>query len=261
MSFLKKINLKNKTIYILGGSGLIGSKVLKNILSLGPKVVVLDIKRNNLNPNVKFEKFDCSNLNKLESRFKKVIKKFGCPHIFINCSYPIAKDWSSGSFKKITLKIMKKNVDAHLHSYSWLSKLAADEMVKKNINGSIINMNSIYGLLGQDLNIYKKTSIKESMPYSLIKGGMVNLVRQMASYYGKYGIRINNVCSGGLKGHQAGKSTPQEKNFIKNYSEKTPLKRLGEPEEVANVIIFLATDASTYITGTNLVIDGGWSAI
>ena len=261
MSFLKKKNLKKKTIYVLGGSGLIGSKVVNNIISLGPNIVVLDIKKNNLNKKVKFEKFDCSNLNQIEKKFSKIVKKFGCPHIFINCSYPRTKSWSSGSFKKVTLKIMRKNIDKHLHSYSWLSKLVADEMVKKNIKGSIINMNSIYGLLGQDLNIYEKTSIKENMLYSIIKGGMVNLVRQMASYYGTHGIRINNVCSGGLKGHMAGNSMLQEKNFVKNYSKKTPLKRLGEPEEVANVIIFLATDASSYITGSNLVVDGGWTSI
>lgn len=261
MSFLKKINLKNKKVFILGGSGLIGTKVISNILSLSPNIIVLDVKKNNLSKHVKFEKFDCSNLNKLEINFKRVIKKFGCPNIFINCSYPKTKEWSNSSFKSITLKNIRKNIDIHLHSYSWLSKMAADEMVKKNINGSIISMNSIYGLVGQDLNIYEKTKMKENMSYSIIKGGLINLTRQMASYYGKYNIRINNVCAGGLKGHVAGKSKIQEKIFIRNYSKKTPLKRLGDPEEVANVIIFLASDASSYITGTNIVVDGGWTAI
>ena len=77
---------------------------------------------------------------------------------------------------------MTKNIEIHLSSYAWLSKIVATKMVKNNIKGSIINMNSIYGLLGQDMTIYEKTSIKDNMPYSIIKGGLVNLTRQMASY-------------------------------------------------------------------------------
>ena len=72
-------------------------------------------------------------------------------------------------------------------------------MVKNKIKGSIINLNSTYGLLGQDMNIYEKTGMRENMPYSMIKGGLVNLTRQMASYYGRFGVRVNSICSGGLK--------------------------------------------------------------
>ena len=134
-------------------------------------------------------------------------------------------------------------------------------MIKNKIKGSIINLNSIYGLLGQDLSIYEKTSMKENMPFSMIKGGLVNLTRQMASYYGRFGIRINGICSGGLKGHVAGKSSIQEKQFIKNYEKKVPLKRLGNPEEVANVITFIASNAASYVTGSNILVDGGWTII
>ena len=103
--------------------------------------------------------------------------------------------------------------------------------------------------------------MKENMPYSIIKGGLVNLTRQMASYYGEFGVRVNNICSGGLKGHVAGKSNLQKKQFINNYEKKVPLKRLGDPEEVANVITFIASDVASYITGSNIVVDGGWTII
>ena len=156
---------------------------------------------------------------------------------------------------------MEKNVEIHMNSYAWLARMFAEQMVKNKIKGSIINLNSIYGLLGQDLNIYYKTQMKENMPYSMIKGGLVNLTRQMASYYGRYGIRINSICSGGLKGHVAGKLRYQQKQFVKNYENKVPLKRLGDPDEVANVITFIASDASSYITGSNILVDGGWTTI
>ena len=134
-------------------------------------------------------------------------------------------------------------------------------MKENKINGSLIQLGSIYGFLGQDLSIYKNTQMKENMSYSIIKGGLVNLTRQMASYYGRFGIRVNSICSGGLKGHVAGHSNFQEKHFIKNYEKKVPLKRLGDPEEVANVITFIASDASSYITGSNVLVDGGWTII
>ena len=95
----------------------------------------------------------------------------------------------------------------------------------------------------------------------MIKGRLVNLTRQMASYYGRFGVRVNSICSGGLKGHVAGKSSFQTKQFIKNYKKKVPLSRLGDPDEVANVITFIASDASSYITGSNVIVDGGWTII
>ena len=261
MPFLDKIKLTNKKVYILGGFGLIGSKVVKNILSVGATVVILDNKKNKVQKNVKYEKFDCSKLKTLENNFNKIIKKLGCPDVFINCSYPKTKDWNQCSFNKINLKRMSKNIEIHMNSYAWLAKITADNMAKNKIKGSIINLNSIYGLLGQDLNIYDKTPMEENVPYSLIKGGLVNFTRQMASYYGKFGIRINGICSGGLMGHVAGTSSVQNKQFIKNYEKKVPLKRLGQPDEVANVITFIASEASSYITGANVLVDGGWSII
>ena len=261
MSFLDKIKLTNKKVYILGGFGLIGSKVVASTLSIGAKVIILDVQKKQIPNNVKYEKFDCSKLNNLEKNFNRIIIKFGCPDVFINCSYPRTKDWGKSSFNKITLKRMTKNIEIHMNSYAWLSKIAAERMVKNNIKGNIINLNSIYGLLGQDLNIYEKTSMKENMPYSMIKGGLVNLTRQMASYYGQYGIRINGICAGGLKGHVAGKSNKQEKQFVKNYQKKVPLKRLGDSEEVANAVTFIASNAASYITGANILVDGGWTII
>jgi len=261
MSFLDKVKLTNKRVYILGGFGLIGSKVVMNTLSVGAKVIILDIKKKQIQKNVKYERFDCSKLKTLEKNFNRIIKKIGCPDIFINCSYPRTSDWNQSSFSKITLKSMSKNIEIHMNSSAWLSKIVAEKMVKNNIKGNIINLNSIYGLLGQDLNVYEKTSIKENMSYSIIKGGLINLTKQMASYYGQFGLRINNICSGGLKGHVAGKSSVQESQFVKNYEKKVPLKRLGNPEEVANVVTFIASDAASYITGSNVIVDGGWTII
>ena len=92
-------------------------------------------------------------------------------------------------------------------------------------------MSSIYGIVGQNLNIYKNTNISENFTYSIIKGGQSNLVKQMASYYGKYKIRINAVCAGGVFDNQ-------DKKFVKNYSKQVPLKRMAKAHEISSAVVF-----------------------
>ena len=106
-----------------------------------------------------------------------------------------------------------------------------------------------------------KTNMKENMSYALIKGGITNLTRLMASYYGKYNIRINTIAPGGIKGHVANHAAKQSVSFIKNYNKQVPLKRLGNTREVAEAATFLVSPASSYITGVTLMVDGGWTAI
>ena len=122
-------------------------------------------------------------------------------------------------------------------------------------------MSSIYGFLGQDLDLYKGSNMNENVAYSVIKSGVINLVKQMSSYYAKHKIRINCVSPGGLYGHIKGKKNQQSKKFIKRYSKKTPLLRLGEANEVAKLILFLTTKNASYITGSNIIIDGGISVV
>ena len=132
--------------------------------------------------------------------------------------------------------------------------------IREELNITNAEFGSIYGILGQDLNIYENTSMKENMTYSIIKGGIINFTRQMASYYGKH-VRINSISPGGLRGHVQGKSKNQEKKFIINYSNKVPINRLGNSIEIAYSTLFLASDAASYINGHNLIVDGGWSII
>ena len=264
---MNNFKLTNKCVFIVGGAGLIGAEISNLAFEADANVTILDIDKKNAskiinkNSKIKYEYFDCSDPKNLENNLKKIIKKIGCPDVFINCSYPTDKNWSKTSFKKITKKILDQNILIHLNSYSWIAKLVADEMQKNHKFGSIIQFSSIYGILGQDLSIYEKTNMTENMVYSIIKGGINNLTRQMASYYGKYNIRINTISPGGLTGHTKGKKSNQDKIFTKNYSAKVPLGRLGMPEEIAYCAIFLGSNASSYITGSNLVVDGGWSII
>tara|TARA_B100001057_G_scaffold492224_2_gene584165 strand:+ start:9567 stop:10379 length:813 start_codon:yes stop_codon:yes gene_type:complete len=265
---LNSYNLKNKKVFVIGGSGLLGTDIVKLLLKSSAVVINLDL-LNNKNillkkksiKNYYYQKFDISDIENLDKNFNLIVKKFGCPDIFINSSYPVSGDWKFSSFKKNKISILRKNVDIHQNSFCWSAHKICQKMKEKKISGSVILLNSIYGFLGQNMTLYKNTNLEENMNYSIIKGAILNFSKQLASYYGSSGIRVNSVCAGGVKGHVKGSNKKQDKNFTKNYSKNCPLGRLALPNEIAHSVLFLATDASSYITGTSLVVDGGWSAI
>tara|TARA_B110000259_G_C14005353_1_gene397749 strand:- start:1168 stop:1944 length:777 start_codon:yes stop_codon:yes gene_type:complete len=257
------LNLENKNIFVLGGSGLIGSEIISELIKLKANIIIIDIKKNEKYHNHKklsYHKFDIKK-NSFDKDFKKIINKYDVIDAFINCAYPYSSDWSESSFETLKYNSLKKNINYQLDNTIWTTNLVSKHMKKNKTIGSIILLNSIYGILGNDLSIYKKTNMRENIAYSVIKGGISNYVRAMCSVLSPNGIRINSICAGGVKGSVAGVSNRQSKQFIKNYSEKVPIKRLANASEIAQPVIFLCSNMSSYITGTNLVVDGGWSAI
>ena len=252
-NYLNSFKLTNKLAFVVGGNGLIGREVVNVLIGAGAKVIIIDNVKKKEIKNAIYEKIDITKLNHLTQNITRLIKKYKVPDCFINCSYPKTKDWSTNSYKKIKIQSFQKNISNHMNSFVWFAKIIADKMKSKK-KGSIVQLSSIYGILGQDVALYKDTDMSESMSYATIKGGITNSVRSMAAYYGKYNIRVNALCPGGVKDKQNVK-------FIKRYIKKTPLNRMADPEDIANACLFLLSDASSYITGTTLLIDGGWSCI
>ncbi len=256
-------NLKNKKVFIVGGNGLIGLQIVKALYDFGADITVFDleIKKKLKKKRLNFIKFDCGDEKNIKNFFQNYIKHNGCPQIFINASYPATKDWKNNNFKNINFTSYKKNIEIHLNSYVWIAKTIADQMAKYKIKGSIIQLSSIYGLVAQDDNLYKKTNIRENMTYGIIKSSIIHFTKQLASHYGKYSIRVNNLIIGGIKGHVKGSKKKQDKNFVRKFMLKVPLGRLGEPQDIPSSIIFLSSSASSYITGSNIIIDGGYSIL
>jgi NAD(P)-dependent dehydrogenase (short-subunit alcohol dehydrogenase family) len=139
----------------------------------------------------------------------------------------------------------------HLNGYFLCCQQIAEQM-KKQKKGSIINLGSIYGVVGPDFSIYAGSNTTMPAAYAAIKGGIINFTRYLATYYAKDGIRVNAVCPGGIYDNQPAV-------FVKKYAEKTPMGRMGYPEEIAGPVIFLASESSSYITGHILMVDGGWT--
>ena len=258
-------NLKGKNIVINGGYGLIGSNIVNDLLNYNANVTIIDIKKNTKKfdkiNNFNFVSYNTSDTEQINNCFDKIINLNKKIHVFINCSYPINKLWIKNNFEEINSKSLNDNILLNSNSYILFSNLFAKHMKDYKIPGSIILFSSIYGNLAQDLSVYKMTKIKENVAYSFIKGGIINLTKQMASYYGKHNIRVNSISPGAVKGHIAGSKNKQPNIFIKNYINKNPIKRLCLPSDISPLCVFLSSDSSKYITGQNLIVDGGWSII
>ena len=263
-------DLKNKTILVLGGCGLIGKSIIDTISIHGSKIIILDNnvkegkklekKIQKLNKNSLFIKFNLKIIKNLENNFIKILKQHKDITIFINTSYPKDKHWKKNNFDQIKFNSFRMNVDLHLNTYVFLSYIFCENLRKKNKNGSVILISSIYGLVAQDKQLYKKTNIKENFTYSVVKGGIENFTKQIAAHYGEYNIRINNISPGGVEDTSSNKQIFNSK-FKSNYIKRNPIKRMCKPEDISNAVIYLSSDSSSYITGTSLVIDGGWTII
>ena len=249
--------MKKKIIYIVGGSGLVGLELVNQINTKLYDVTVLDLNKNKkFNNKTNYQKFDCTKIDLIKKNLNNFFKIFGKPDVLINCSYPRTKNWSKVDFEKDNVEILKKNIEYHLNSYSIITQVTCNSIKKKG--GSIINVSSIYGTVGQDESLYEGTNIESNYIYSIIKSGIIGMTKSFAAHYGKYNIRINSISPGGIRDQN---NKFQNIRFIKNYSKKTPLKRLAKVSEIASPILFLASEGSSYITGTNILVDGGWTCI
>lgn len=154
----------------------------------------------------------------------------------------------------ITRDELNKLFDINSVGLILLTRRVIEEM-KKVGRGNIINISSIYGMVGQDIFIYRDPDANISLDYPMQKGGIIAHTRQLATILARYNIRVNCLTLGGL--HE---TAPDDSHFLEHYNKRVPLGRMATGEDVKGPIIFLASDASIYMTGTNLVVDGGWMA-
>ena len=243
--------LENKIILITGGNGLLGSVIIKKLKEDGAIPINLDI-NNKTNESLSKLECDITSEKSINNALKLIISKYQKIDGLVNNAYPRTQDWGD-KFEDIKFDSWKKNVDWQMNSHFFISQQIAKQMIKQKY-GNIINIASIYGLIGPDFTVYDGTKMTMPAAYAAIKGGLVNLTRYMASYFGPYNIRVNTVSPGGI-------FDKQNNTFVRNYEKKVPLRRMGDPEDIAPSVSFLLSDESKYITGHNLIIDGGWTAI
>lgn len=245
------IKYSDSVFIVIGANGLIGQEIVNIMLSKKNKVISIDLGvKQNLDDNVLGLTFDVSNYHNFKELLERQLSKYQILGV-VNCSYPRTSDWGN-SLSEISSVSFAKNLDIHLNSYSWIAKVLGDFFSKKKQRVSIVNYSSIYGFLGPNPLLYKDLNMGVPFPYSAIKAGIINITRHLASEYGYMGIRYNCISPGGVFDNQ-------NQIFVERYSNHTPLGRLATPYEVAAPALFLLSDESRYITGHNLVIDGGYS--
>ena len=255
-------DLTGQVIVVTGGGGLLGQTLAKGLASCGAKVVIAEIdktkgeavcavlKQEGYLAN--FLLLDIAEEKSVINGVDKIIKEDGSIDVWINNAYPRTKDWHL-TFEKIPFSSWQENINQHLNGYCLCCQKVAEAMKLKG-KGSVINIASIYGIVAPDFSIYEGTSMTMPAAYAAIKGGIIQFTKYLASYYGKNGIRVNAISPGGI-------FDSQPEIFVKNYNYKTPLKRMAFPEDLVGAAVFLASNASAYVTGHNLVVDGGWSII
>lgn len=256
-------NLKNETIIITGGAGLIGSAFSKVCAEYGANVVIADIdekrgnelvskiKKEKKNNNIFFQKCDITHLREIRNLINTTLNKFEKIDALVNNAYPRNKNYGR-KFEAVSFEDFCENVNMHLGGYFLITKEISKVMIKQN-HGIIINIASIYGFLAPRFEIYEGTDMTMPVEYAAIKGAIINLTKYLASYLGKYNIRVNSISPGGVFNNQP-------ESFVKKYSEKVVLgKRMANTDDLTGVLIFLLSDASKYITGQNIVVDGGFT--
>lgn len=242
--------LKNKVIIVTGGSGLLGREIIKDITSKGGIAVNVDI---GVETNLDYRtvKADITSSSSVEETIHIIHNHFGRIDGLVNNAYPRTADWGA-IFEEIPYSTWQKNVDMQMNAvFLFIQKIAPYLIESK---GSVVSMSSIYGVVGNDMSLYVNTKIKTAPAYTAIKGGIINFTRYLSSYYGRKGIRFNCVSPGGIFDNQ-------DPIFVKNYEDKVPMARMGTPSDIAPPVSFLLSDEAKYITGQNLIVDGGWTAI
>jgi NAD(P)-dependent dehydrogenase (short-subunit alcohol dehydrogenase family) len=255
--------LKNKTIIITGGAGLIGSGFSRACAEHGAIVVIVDVdekKANRLteqieketgNNKIFFQKCDITNLTNINDSIDIILNKFRKIDVLVNNAYPRNKNYGR-KFEDVTYEDFCENINMHLGGYFLTIQQVSKVMRKQNF-GNIINIASIYGFAAPRFEIYEGIEMTMPVEYSAIKGAIINLTKYLASYLGKYNIRVNCISPGGVFDNQP-------ESFVKKYSQKVLLeKRMANFDDLTGALLFLSSDASKYITGQNIVVDGGWS--
>ncbi|MEK7499475.1 MAG: SDR family oxidoreductase [Patescibacteria group bacterium] len=245
------MNLSNKVVVITGGKGFLGEYFKKSLQEAGATVVVTD---RGTDAEIQL---DVTSKASIVDAFDQILAKHGKIDVVVNNAaidpkFDASANKNAALFENYPEELIKKSLDVNLLGYTLVAQEAVKRMLVQK-SGNIINVSSIYGVVGPDQGIYPKGTQKP-VDYFITKGGVVMLTKFLATTYGKHNIRANTLTLGGVfKGHG--------KEFTDKYGARAPLGRMANPEEVGGPLVFLASDASSYITGTNLVVDGGWTAL
>ncbi|WP_029261349.1 MULTISPECIES: SDR family oxidoreductase [unclassified Microbacterium] len=267
-------SVRDKVIVVTGGFGQIGAEFVRSLHQRGARVAVTS-RSEVADPAARLGiddpdgrllavAMDITDQASVDAGLDQVAATWGVPTVVVNNAgldtQPSAPPEVSGPFEEFPVDVFREVVDTNLVGTFLVTQAAGRRMRDAGVGGSIVNVGSIYGMVSpvQDIYAYKAedTGIPFIKPvaYSAAKSGLYNLTRYCATYWGRAGIRVNTLTPSGVR------RDTQDAKFQANYIARMPIGRMAEADEYNGALVFLASDASTYMTGSNLVVDGGWTA-
>lgn len=250
-------SLKNKVALVIGGKGKIGLEISYSLAMQGANVIVASkssqisdaVKKGFQKYNIKFIQMDASNEEDVLKVVNDICSEEGEIEILVNASAwrPLQK------FMDDTIENWNKSVMINSSAIFIPSRIVGKRMAL-NKKGSVINISSIYGITAPQMQIYQDCDFETEPDYPFLKAGCIGLTKYFSSYFAKNNVRFNIVAPGGV-------SNNQPKEFTERYIERVPMNRMASAKDIAGAVVFLASDASSYITGVVLPIDGGWTAV
>jgi len=252
------ITLSNKSIVVTGGYGHLGKAIVQGLASNGATVWVLGRNQNKFetsfskkHDNILFLKGDVSSSKSIVKSFSNVVKECGRIDVLINNAF-----YSAGkSPEELTDEEWAKGIDGTLNSVFRCIR-AIIPIMKEQKNGKIINVSSMYGMVSPDFSIYDTAPEFLNPPhYGAAKAGVIQLTKYYAGYLGKNGITVNCVTPGPFPSDVV----QRNKKFIQKLCSRTLLGRIGKPEDLMGVFVFLSSETANFITGQNIIVDGGWT--
>ncbi len=264
-------DLTGKTALVTGGAGIIGSAVCRALAEHGANVAVVDVKGEaaddlaraliaDLDAKAVGIQADVSDPGSVAAMVDKACDAFGAVNALFNNAAYKSKDLKRffQPFEDFSLDVWREVAAVNLDGVFLVAQAVGRRMREQGRGGSIIQTASIYGVVAPDQRIYEGSeymdlAINTPAVYSATKGAVVALTKYLATYWADAGIRVNTLTPGGVE-------SGQNDAFVKNYASRVPLGRMARAEDMAGAAVYLASDASAYVTGQNLVVDGGWTA-
>ena len=254
-------DLQGRVAVVTGGMGQLGQVYLAGLAERGMRVASFDIVPGSVPEGVHAHEVDVTNRASIAAALEAVTAEWGAPHLLVNNagldSPPDAPAEEVGPFEDFPEAAFDEVMDVNVKGTLLCCQLIGGAMAKKG-RGSIVNVSSVYGMLSppQDLYEFRRTqggTFFKPVAYSVSKSAVLNLTRYLATYWAKDGVRVNTLTLGGVWNGQ-----PQE--FLDAFASRSPMGRMLDAPEALGALVFLASDASSYVTGSNVVVDGGWTA-
>ena len=254
-------DLSGRVAVVTGGMGQLGLVYATGLAERGMRVASFDIAAGTTRDGVRAYQVDITDRAAIEAALDEIEAEWGVPHVLINNagldSPPDAAAEEVGPFESYPEASFDAVMDVNVKGTLLCCQAIGGAMAREG-RGSIVNVSSVYGLLSpvQDLYAFRREqgeAFVKPVAYSVSKSAILNLTRYLATYWAKQGVRVNTLTLAGVWNDQ-----PAE--FLAAYAARVPMGRMLDADEALGAAVFLASDASSYVTGANVVVDGGWSA-